>query len=321
VSAITWAGVHTARSDAMVAMLRDVLHVPVERAVPGATWFRLSSGDAVHVYGPPDEEHVAFGTAPVVGFLVPDHDRSRLALEEAGVELLGPPQRRDGSVWSHFRGPDGNRYQVIERPGGGTPPPGSIAAAIRAEASLVAVVAAYVAGWSVYGWLAGTRATVPYLVTMVVLSAVVAWVHVRVGLSRGVLWTIAAWGFAHMAGGLVAVGEGVLYNASLGAPLLRYDRVVHAVGFGTAAVACWQALRSIDPTVPLTAGVAVLIASMGMGVGAMNEVVEFFASRTFAANVGGYVNTGWDLVANAIGCIVASSALFLRARATPASPV
>jgi hypothetical protein len=185
----------------------------------------------------------------------------------------------------------------------------------------VAVVAAYVAGWSVYGWLTGTRATVPYLVTMVVLSAVVARVHVRVGLSRAVLWTIAAWGFAHMAGGLVAVGDGVLYNASLGAPLLRYDRVVHAIGFGTAAVACWQALRSIDPTVPLTAGVAVLIASMGMGVGAVNEVVEFFASRTFAANVGGYVNTGWDLVANAIGCIVASSVLFLRARATPVSPV
>jgi hypothetical protein len=49
----------------------------------------------------------------------------------------------------------------------------------------------------------------------------------------------------------------------------------------------------------------------------MNEVVEFFASRTFAANVGGYVNTGWDLVANLVGCAVAASALYVRDRESP----
>jgi hypothetical protein len=167
----------------------------------------------------------------------------------------------------------------------------------------------------VYGLAVHAHATWAYLATMLVLIAAVATVHVRVGLSRGVLWILCAWGFAHMAGGLVAVGDGVLYNASLGVPLLRYDRVVHAVGFGTAAVACWQALRSIHPEVPLTPGVAILVAFMGMGVGALNEVVEFFASRTFAANVGGYVNTGWDLVANLLGCAVAASALYWRERA------
>ena len=72
---------------------------------------------------------------------------------------------------------------------------------------------------------------------------------------------------------------------------------------------------------PLTPGVAVLVAFMGMGVGALNEVVEFFASRTFAANVGGYVNTGWDLVANLIGCAVAASVLFVRERARRPQPV
>ena len=51
---------------------------------------------------------------------------------------------------------------------------------------------------------------------------------------------------------------------------------------------------------------------MGMGVGALNEVVEFFASRTFAANVGGYVNTGWDLVANLLGCATAAWGLYAR---------
>ena len=176
-------------------------------------------------------------------------------------------------------------------------------------------------GWTAYGVATGSDATVAYLLTMLALFAVVAVVHARVGFSAGVLWVLAAWGFAHMAGGLVASGDGVLYNASLGASPLRYDRVVHAIGFGTAAVACWQALRSIDPTVPMTPGVAVLVASMGMGVGAVNEVVEFFASRAFAANVGGYVNTGWDLVANLVGCTVAATALYVRERSSRILPV
>ena len=210
----------------------------------------------------------------------------------------------------------------MQEPRDPTPPPGSIAAAIRGRPTLVAVVVTYVVGWTVYGLLSGSDATLAYLVTMLVLATIVAFMHARVGLSSGVLWVVAAWGFAHMAGGIVAVGDGVLYNASLGVPLLRYDRVVHAIGFGTATVACWQALRSIHPAVPLTPGVAVLVSLMGMRVGALNEVVEFFASRTFAANVGGYVNTGWDLVANAIGCGVAASVQWGReARAGAAARV
>jgi hypothetical protein len=186
---------------------------------------------------------------------------------------------------------------------------------------LAAVVVTYVAGWTIFGLITGSDATFAYLVTMLALAGVTMAVHIRVGLSPTVLWILAAWGFAHMAGGLVQVGDGVLYNVSLGVPLVRYDRVVHAIGFGTAAVACWQALRSIDPTVPLTPGVAILVALMGMGVGALNEVVEFFASRTFAANVGGYANTGWDLVANLIGCAVAVSALYVQGRARTPLPV
>ena len=41
---------------------------------------------------------------------------------------------------------------------------------------------------------------------------------------------------------------------------------------------------------------------MGMGLGALNEVVEFVAVLTMPeTNVGGYTNTGWDLVSNLAG--------------------
>ena len=44
-----------------------------------------------------------------------------------------------------------------------------------------------------------------------------------------------------------------------------------------------------------------------MGFGALNEVVEFAATLSVPeTNVGGYVNTGWDLVSNLVGCITAA---------------
>ena len=172
---------------------------------------------------------------------------------------------------------------------------------------LVVVYASVVAGWTIYGSVADRPGTIPYLITMAVLFVVMVALDSRVHFSSAVLWIFCAWGFAHMAGGLVPVGSGVLYNTSLGVPLLRYDRLVHAVGFGTAAIACWQGLCAALGSRPdVGPGLAALVALMGMGVGAVNEVVEFWASHAFAANVGGYQNTGWDLVANLIGCSVAA---------------
>jgi hypothetical protein len=55
-----------------------------------------------------------------------------------------------------------------------------------------------------------------------------------------------------------------------------------------------------------TFGLLVLAAAAGLGFGALNEVIEFVATLTMPeTNVGGYVNTGWDLVANTVGATVA----------------
>jgi hypothetical protein len=43
-----------------------------------------------------------------------------------------------------------------------------------------------------------------------------------------------------------------------------------------------------------------------MGFGALNEVVEFIATRFMETNVGDYENTGWDLVANLAGAAIAA---------------
>jgi hypothetical protein len=64
-----------------------------------------------------------------------------------------------------------------------------------------------------------------------------------------------------------------------------------------------------------TFGLMVLCAAAGIGFGALNEVIEFIAVLTIPnTNVGGYENTGWDLVANLVGATVAAVIIRLGAR-------
>ena len=175
----------------------------------------------------------------------------------------------------------------------------------RRHPVLSGVVAAYIVGWMVYGLIVGSRLMVPYIVIVAGVALAIAAADARVHFSMLVLVGLAVWGFGHLAGGLVPLegpGDRILYNATF----LRwghFDNVVHAIGFGTAGIGVWEATRSWLPAEPgHRLGTALVVCLLGQGVGAFNEVVEFGASHLLAAtNVGGYENTGRDLVANLIG--------------------
>ncbi len=166
-----------------------------------------------------------------------------------------------------------------------------------------------------------------YFVVMLLLIAATVALHLRVGLHLGALWGLSAWGAAHMAGGLAPIPESwpsvgdshVLYNMWLIPGLLKYDQVVHAYGFGLVTWICWQGLQaafsdrglSVQPTV----GLLILCAAASNGFGAANEVVEFIATLTLpGTNVGGYANTGWDLVANLAGTLVVATLIYFRGK-------
>lgn len=171
-----------------------------------------------------------------------------------------------------------------------------------------------------------------YIAVMVVLSAAVLVVHLRLGLPAALLWALAAWGALHMAGGLVPVPatwpvngpNHVLYSLWLvprgdDGGWLKYDHVVHVYGFGVATWLCWRAVAGaiVDRAGMFprpTPDLLLLAAIAGCGLGALNELVEFVATRLTATNVGGYVNTGWDLVANALGATSAVVLIGLRGR-------
>ncbi len=160
---------------------------------------------------------------------------------------------------------------------------------------------------------------VMYLGVISGLIIVVVVLHLRVRLHIGALAGLSLWGLAHMIGGLLRVpaswpvqgDAAVVYNWWIIPDLLKFDHIVHAFGFGLVTCICWQALSTVmrrqSDDVKPTFGLLILCVAGGMGFGALNEVVEFLAVLTLPrTNVGGYENTGWDLVANLVGCILAA---------------
>lgn len=117
VRGITWMGTRSERFEETVGFFRERLGLRQVGEGPDMASFRLPDGDTVEVFGPGDEEHEFFTTGPVVGFLVDDVEDARRELEEAGLELLGPVGRGQGMAWAHFRGPDGNVYELTAREG------------------------------------------------------------------------------------------------------------------------------------------------------------------------------------------------------------
>ena len=182
----------------------------------------------------------------------------------------------------------------------------------------------YVIAAAVMSVALGNREFLFYVGVMVVLLGVVFGLHARFTLPRAVMWALSGWGLLHMAGGLVPVPEAwpisgearVLYSWWLVPGWLKFDHVVHTYGFGVTTWVVWVVLRRIiarlqGRDVGPTIGLLVICVAAAMGFGAVNEIIEFAATLLIPeTNVGGYVNTGWDLVANAAGATI--SALLIR---------
>lgn len=152
--------------------------------------------------------------------------------------------------------------------------------------------------------------------TLVVIGGGIMVLDRRVRLPVPVLWGLFVWLMLHLAGGLIpvpkeAVDAGMendtLYNVRLRPWLPRYDQCVHAFGFFVSTLAAWRGMyvgsgRALRPTFGPRLGAGL----MGMGCGAVNEVIEFVGTRLMpGTNVGDFVNTGWDLVSNSVGAIAA----------------
>jgi putative membrane protein len=185
---------------------------------------------------------------------------------------------------------------------------------------LIAFTLAYTIPFTAYFLSQGNGEFVWYIIVVLVLMGLVLGTLPKSQLPRGIVWALSAWALLHLAGGSVRVGETVLYGLQL-LPLyngggemilLKYDQVVHAFGFGLSALAMLHFLRRYESD-KNKIGVYIIAALAGMGLGVLNEIVEFIAVLLFPNNgVGGYVNTSLDLIFNTLGAAVAISVAWLR---------
>lgn len=112
VTGITWAGTRTDRFEEMVRLFSDVMGIDLDAQQRGFASFKTAGGDKIEVFGPDDPDHDFMTTGPVVGFGVGDVASARAELENAGVEFIGPTHSEGDYRWAHFRGPDGNVYEI-----------------------------------------------------------------------------------------------------------------------------------------------------------------------------------------------------------------
>ena len=199
-----------------------------------------------------------------------------------------------------------------------------VAVARLAQANPVhaAVWGTVVASFAALGAGRGDVRVWPYLTVVLVCTAIAALVDRSVGFGGGALWLLVLTGTLHLAGGLAPdpTGPGVLYGTWLLPGALRFDQLVHAVGSIAATVTAWQVLGTwLGPATPAKTQ-AWLAALAGLGKGAVNEILEFLVVlRVRDTFVGGFENTGWDLVFDAVGAV--GAAVFLVASHAPRRPL
>jgi len=106
---VVWCGIRTEHDKELAHFYEHVLGLPLVHAEPGFRVYELADGRHVEIFGSGYEGRDHFDTGPVVGFAVRDLPSAVSELRTAGVQPLGDP----GPAWQHFRGPDGNVYELV----------------------------------------------------------------------------------------------------------------------------------------------------------------------------------------------------------------
>ena len=124
-------------------------------------------------------------------------------------------------------------------------------------------------------------------------------------------------GLFHLLGAAVMVHGDILYNYvplyienPSGLTFIKFDQIVHTYGTMVAALLMFYFLRRDTSFHWL--GIAVFSILGASGIGALNEIIEFFATMTVPdTDVGGYYNTAVDLCVNLFGAVLGTAGAFL----------
>lgn len=140
----------------------------------------------------------------------------------------------------------------------------------------------------------------------------------KVNYPNTILWGLTIWALLHMAGGAlyfngIRLYEIILIPLSQTYQIFRYDQFVHMVGFGVATFVMYSLIQNKIGRNKGYVSIGIVIVMAGLGMGALNEIIEFLATViTPETGVGGYLNTSLDLVSNLIGAVIAWIIIYLK---------
>ena len=113
---IVWLGIRTAKFSESCNFYEQLLGLKPLHSESGFRAYDLPDGDRIELFSDDYPTHQHFRAGQVVGFLVDDIKATRAEMETMGIEFLSAVDGTPGKTqWSHFRGPDGNVYEITER--------------------------------------------------------------------------------------------------------------------------------------------------------------------------------------------------------------
>jgi uncharacterized membrane protein YjdF len=179
---------------------------------------------------------------------------------------------------------------------------------------IIAFNALYLIAFAVYYTSIGNYEFLIYISVIALLGLIIGVNLKKSNLDNLVLWLLSIWGLVHMIGGGIRIAGNTIYSMRLidivdkGGQfyILKMDQVIHFYGFFVAAILVYQLLKTTGSIAPKSAKLMIFLSWIGsMGLGALNEVIEFIAFIALAeTGVGDLYNTGLDLIFNMAGALV-----------------
>lgn len=114
---IVWLGVRTKKFEELVDFYQNKMGLPVAHEAPGFRALNLANGDRLEIFSEEyksenGNDYKYFSTGPVVGFLVDSIEDTKAEMEAEGIEFIGSIGEGGKSRWIHFKGVDGNTYEL-----------------------------------------------------------------------------------------------------------------------------------------------------------------------------------------------------------------
>ena len=159
-----------------------------------------------------------------------------------------------------------------------------------------------------------------YIATIFVLLIILYNLFKKIKLSVLLLLAITSWVILHLLSGTLQIGDGVLYEYKLieifdrGGEffILKMDQLLHFYVYFVIVFIMYTILVKTMDYKQNKYLIAILAFLSAIGIGVINELVEFSAVVLLNdTGVGGYYNTLLDLVFNSIGALVAVIIAFI----------